>query len=109
LDHFGQRSPYGILGGVGVFIGPWWAAIITLLKHCISLYTYYWQFVLGLLIILSSSSCQGFQVSKNRFSSRTQQSLKVPCFCRSKLAKDLRKVDGRLHVNLNVEEGAVGG
>jgi branched-chain amino acid transport system permease protein len=42
-----------ILGGVGVFIGPLvGAAIITLLEHYISLYTYYWQFVLGLLIIL---------------------------------------------------------
>lgn len=42
-----------ILGGVGVFIGPLvGAAIITLLEHYISLFTYYWQFVLGLLIIL---------------------------------------------------------
>ena len=42
-----------ILGGVGVFFGPLvGATIITLLEHYISLYTYYWQFVLGLLIIL---------------------------------------------------------
>lgn len=42
-----------ILGGVGVFVGPIvGAAIITLLEHYISTYTYYWQFILGCLIIL---------------------------------------------------------
>ncbi len=42
-----------ILGGVGVFVGPIvGAAIITLLEHYISVYTFYWQFVLGCLIIV---------------------------------------------------------
>ena len=42
-----------ILGGIGVFIGPIvGAAIITLLEHYISVYTFYWQFVLGCLIII---------------------------------------------------------
>jgi branched-chain amino acid transport system permease protein len=42
-----------ILGGVGAFIGPIvGAAIISLLEHYISMYTYYWQMVLGLLIIM---------------------------------------------------------
>jgi branched-chain amino acid transport system permease protein len=42
-----------ILGGVGVFFGPLvGAAIITLLEHYISMYTFYWQFVLGCLIII---------------------------------------------------------
>jgi branched-chain amino acid transport system permease protein len=41
-----------ILGGVGVFIGPLvGAAIIMLLEHYISMYTYYWQMVLGCLIV----------------------------------------------------------
>lgn len=63
-----------ILGGVGVFFGPLvGAAIITLLEHYISLYTYYWQFVLGLLIILfvlfMPGGISGFL--KDRFSGRT--------------------------------------
>jgi branched-chain amino acid transport system permease protein len=42
-----------ILGGVGSFVGPIvGAAIITLLEHYISIYTFYWQFVLGCLIII---------------------------------------------------------
>jgi len=42
-----------ILGGVGSFVGPMvGAAIITLLEHYISIYTYYWQMVLGCLIII---------------------------------------------------------
>ncbi len=42
-----------IFGGVGVFIGPIvGAAIITLLEHYISIYTFYWQMVLGGLIII---------------------------------------------------------
>ena len=42
-----------ILGGVGSFAGPIvGAAIITLLEHYISIYTFYWQFVLGCLIII---------------------------------------------------------
>jgi len=42
-----------ILGGVSVFIGPIvGAAIITLLEHYISVYTFYWQMVLGCLIII---------------------------------------------------------
>ncbi len=42
-----------IFGGVGVFIGPIvGAAIITLLEHYISIYTFYWQMVLGCLIII---------------------------------------------------------
>ena len=42
-----------ILGGVGSFIGPMvGAVIITLLEHYISIYTYYWQLVLGCLIII---------------------------------------------------------
>jgi branched-chain amino acid transport system permease protein len=42
-----------ILGGVGVFIGPIvGAGIITLLEHYISMYTFYWQMVLGCLIII---------------------------------------------------------
>jgi branched-chain amino acid transport system permease protein len=42
-----------ILGGVGSFVGPMvGAAVITLLEHYISIYTYYWQMVLGCLIVL---------------------------------------------------------
>ena len=42
-----------ILGGVGSFVGPMvGAAIITLLEHYISIYTFYWQMVLGCLIII---------------------------------------------------------
>ena len=42
-----------ILGGVGVFVGPMvGAAIITLLEHYISIVTFYWQMVLGCLIIV---------------------------------------------------------
>jgi len=42
-----------IFGGVGVFIGPIiGAAIITLLEHYIAIYTFYWQFALGCLIIV---------------------------------------------------------
>jgi branched-chain amino acid transport system permease protein len=42
-----------ILGGVGVFVGPIvGAAIITLLEHYISMYTFYWQMILGCLIII---------------------------------------------------------
>lgn len=42
-----------IVGGVGVFIGPIvGAAFITLLEHYISIYTLYWQMVLGLLIVI---------------------------------------------------------
>lgn len=42
-----------ILGGVRVFIGPVvGAVIITLLEHYISMYTFYWQMVLGCLIII---------------------------------------------------------
>jgi len=42
-----------ILGGVGIFLGPiLGAAIITALEHYISMYTYYWQMVLGFLIII---------------------------------------------------------
>ena len=42
-----------IFGGVGVFIGPIvGAAIISLLEHFLSMYTYYWQMVLGCLIII---------------------------------------------------------
>ena len=100
-----------ILGGVGVFIGPLvGAAIITLLEHYISLYTYYWQFVLGLLIILfvlfMPGGISGFL--KDRFSSRTAtKSLrKVSMFLQ---IKNLQKTFGRLmavyDVNLNVEEG----
>jgi len=42
-----------ILGGVGSFVGPMvGAVIITLLEHYISIYTYYWQMILGGLIII---------------------------------------------------------
>jgi len=42
-----------IFGGLGVFIGPIiGAAIITLLEHYVSVYTFYWQFVLGCLIVV---------------------------------------------------------
>jgi len=42
-----------ILGGIGVFFGPVvGAAIITLLEHYLSMYTYYWQMILGCLIII---------------------------------------------------------
>ncbi|MCJ7685154.1 MAG: branched-chain amino acid ABC transporter permease [Desulfobacteraceae bacterium] len=42
-----------ILGGVGSFVGPMvGAVIITLLEHYISIYTYYWQMILGCLIII---------------------------------------------------------
>ncbi|MBI5969018.1 MAG: branched-chain amino acid ABC transporter permease [Deltaproteobacteria bacterium] len=42
-----------IFGGVGAFIGPIvGAAIITLLEHYISIYTFYWQLVLGCLIVI---------------------------------------------------------
>ena len=63
-----------ILGGVGVFIGPLvGAAIITLLEHYISLYTFYWQLILGLLIILfvlfMPGGISGF--FKDRFGSGT--------------------------------------
>ena len=42
-----------IFGGIGVFVGPIIGAVlITLLGHYVSIYTFYWQLVLGCLIII---------------------------------------------------------
>ena len=75
LDHLGQRGPHAAFwgGGRGLYRPPGWAAIITLLEHYISLYTYYWQFVLGLLIILFV--LRDFRFLKDRFSGRTAPNL----------------------------------